>query len=120
MDKSVGQGSLTTRQVAHGFSVGTPVRSSSGSWVVAQADSEANLADAVVTHVNGDQFVVTMLGFVRSRSHGLGAAGVVRWTSQGTPGATVTTQPTTGYIQRLLEVHDRDWLIVRVSPGEFA
>jgi hypothetical protein len=117
MDKSIGHGSMAARQASHGFSVGTPVRSSSGAWTAAQANSETNLADGAVTHVDGDFFVVTILGFVRRAGHGLGSNGTRHWTSQGTPGATVTTAPVAGLSQLLFEVHDPDWLIVRVGEA---
>ena len=118
MNRFVGQGSIAARQASHGFSVGTPVKSSSGAWAAAQADAAANLAHGIVTSVNGDRFVVTAAGFVAAPSHGLGAAGTERWTSQGSAGATVSTQPSSGWVQYLLRVHDPDTLIVRVAGGE--
>ena len=60
----------TISQAAHGFTVGTPVRRTSGSYVAAQADSLANsLCDGIVTLVpDSGSFELTSGGYTSGLS----------------------------------------------------
>ena len=56
-------------QAAHGLSVKNVVRYSAGSWVKAQANTEANAAAlGIVTAVSGDDFEVTFGGYTDALS----------------------------------------------------
>jgi hypothetical protein len=112
-------GSRTYNQPGHGLAVGAPVRQSSEVWVGARADDADHLARGVVTRVLGSYITVATRGFVLAESHGLGAAGTKRWTSQVTAGASVTVEPVNGWRQELLEVFDVDNLLVNVMPGDY-
>lgn len=80
-------------QTTHGFSVGDVVRLSGGSYVEAQADSDANaeVVGIVSTVTDANNFVLTTHGYMSGLS-GL-TAGVVYYLSEATAGLLTSTEP---------------------------
>lgn len=101
---------------AHGFVRGQFIRIVSGGWALALADAEDHLADAVVAFVRDsgrfDAAYIRAAGSVEVPGHGLGTRGQRLYLSQSTPGAVVTSQPSSGLAQALAVVVDGDHLLL--------
>lgn len=107
-------------QVGHGFTVGTPVRRTSGSYVTAQADSLANsLCDGIVTGVPGaDSFVLTSNGYASGLS-GF-TDGDQYYLSPTAAGTTTTTRTSTvgQFIKPLFKAISATEIIVLIGESE--
>ena len=105
-------------QDSHGLSLAEAVYRSGGAWVKSQADDWATLATGLVTRVpTANHVEVTVGGQIKVESHGIGADNAEFWLSQSTPGATTTTQPSTGIRQSLGQIVDSDNLILLMRAG---
>lgn len=108
-------------QAAHGFAVADLVYYGASGWAKAQADAAATLAAAVVLAVpSSSSFRVAYLANqeVTLASHGLGSAGTLLYLSEATAGLATSTQPSTGFIQRVGRVKDANTLILWAHPAE--
>ena len=121
-EETVVQGDLQT-QAAHGFAVKDVVRVDSGTWSKARANADATLGMGIVLSVpSTSQFRVAYF-FPREvtlASHGLGSAGAKLYLSQGTAGATVTSEPASGIVQWWGVVKDANTLILLNPEVEIA
>jgi hypothetical protein len=109
----------TIPQNAHGFTVGTPVRRTSGSYVVAQADSLGNSScDGIVTGVpNADSFDLTSNGYASGLS-GF-TDGDQYYLSPSVAGTTTTTRTSTvgQFIKPLFKAISATEIIVLIGEG---
>lgn len=111
---------VAATQVAHGFTVGTPVRLFSGVWVPAQADAENRCAHGVVTLVSGSNFEVSLDGRAVTTAHGLTTDNYY-WLDQAAPGVLTVTRPATGLLQSMVYAVDATTLMVfREQPVNVA
>jgi microcystin-dependent protein len=92
-------------QVAHGFSVLTPIYHDGTQWQMAQANASNTLATYVVTEVSTNAFTATKFGVVEVASHGL-TVGEYYYVSKDTAGAITSTEPFFGYSNPVLYVQD--------------
>jgi hypothetical protein len=110
----------TIAQNAHGFTVGTPVRRTSGSYVAAQGDSLANsLCDGIVTGVpDVNSFDLTSNGYASGLS-GF-TDGDQYYLDPDSAGATVTTRTSTAgqFIKPLFKAISATEIIVLIGESE--
>ena len=105
----------------HGLESGNAIYfdSTTMTWVKAQADDEATLADAVVLQVLPGAFTAVQRGRVRWPEHGL-TVGSVYYLDPSTAGALTTTKPTTAtqFAQPILRPLDADTVLVSIAVGQ--
>jgi len=108
-------------QAAHGFAVKDLVYYGASGWAKAQADSASTLAAGVVLAVpDASSFRVAYLANqeVTLASHSLGSAGTLLYLSEATAGLITSSQPSTGFVQRVARVKDANTLILWAHPAE--
>jgi hypothetical protein len=88
----------TVKQVAHGFTVGTPIRWNGGTWVASQANNTANAdVDAYVAEVLSTSLFNITEGGLISGLAGL-TPGTTYFLSETTAGAYTSTEPLPPYV----------------------
>jgi hypothetical protein len=98
-------------QAAHGFAAGDAIYMSTGSsWVKSVATSTGTVATALVSEVNGDQFIAVTGGFATITNHGFGV-GANLYLSTATAGSLSTAFPT-GIIQGCGQAIDANTLLI--------
>jgi hypothetical protein len=104
-------------QTAHGFALRDVVRHNGTTWVKAQADAAANVAQGLVVELLGaDAFVLITHGAYSMAGHGL-TVGEYYWLSQATAGLLTGAQPASGVTQGVLHVRSANILFVNIGTA---
>ena len=111
---------LQVSKPLHGFNVLDAVRNDGATWVKAQANNAATLADGlVISAPTTGSFVVARSGFFNFPSHGLTPIGDWFFLSANSEGE-LTHSPPSQYVQPLVKVLDANTIFVNPSTGNLA
>jgi len=112
---------VSVNQVAHGFTVGTPIYNASGTWTKAKSDAEDTLGICFVTAVaDVDNFTYIGSGIATITTHGY-TVGEYYFVDASTAGTLTATEPTglTEYsrpAQALIRSNDQNVTAVTTTP----
>jgi len=92
-------------QIAHGFTLFTPIYHDGTIWQKAQANAANTLATYVVTEFSTNAFTATKFGVIEAPAHGL-TVGEFYFTSKDTAGAITSVEPIFGYSNPVIYIQD--------------
>ena len=99
----------------YGFSLLDAVYHSSTGWALANGGSTGTMADAVISAVNGDDFVAIHGGFLEVAT--TYSAGDTLWLSTAGDGSLTASEPTASPKQRAGKVLDSATLLINLEQA---